>query len=101
LAFYAYQHAIQFTGPTMNSSTCSPDTPLSTHPVAQLWHVIASRWAAHLEAARKAQEFDFVEDLSAQTLRDIGAPDGLISQAAVRRESQRQRLLALRQWRDG
>lgn len=81
-------------------STC-PEATLSTHPVAQLWHAIASRWSAHLEAARKAQEFDFVEHLSADTLRDIGAPERLISQAAVRRESQQQRLMELRQWRDG
>lgn len=81
-------------------TTC-PDAALSTHPVAQLWHAIASRWSAHLEAARKAQEFDFVEQLSAETLRDIGAPERLISQAEVRRESQQQRLLDLRQWRDG
>ncbi len=85
----------------MNSSICTPVTPLPTHPVAQLWHAIASRWAAHLAAARKAQEFDFVEDLSVETLRDIGAPDRLISQATVRRESQQHRLLAMRQWRDG
>lgn len=85
----------------MNSTACHLDRPLPTHPVAQLWHVIASRWSAHLEAARKAQEFDFVEQLSAETLRDIGAPDRLISQAAVRQESQQQRLLELRQWRGG
>jgi hypothetical protein len=78
-----------------------PDVALLTHPVAQLWHAIASRWSAHLEAARKAQEFDFVEHLSAETLRDIGAPERLVSRAAVRRESQQQRLMELRQWRDG
>ena len=85
----------------MNSTTCHLDRPLPSRPVAQLWHAIASRWSAHLEAARKAQEFNFVEDLSAETLRDIGAPDRLISQAMVRQESQQHRLLELRQWRGG
>ncbi|GAB4558070.1 MAG: hypothetical protein IV105_13900 [Rhizobacter sp.] len=85
----------------MNSTTCHLDRPLPTRPVAQLWHAIASRWSAHLEAARKAQEFNFVEDLSAETLRDIGAPDQLISRAVVRQESQQHRLLELRQWRGG
>jgi len=81
-------------------TTC-PEATLSPHPLAQLWHGIAARWATHLEAARKAQEFDFADELSADTLRDIGAPDHLVSQAAARRESQEQRLYALRQWRDG
>ena len=81
-------------------TTC-PETTLSPHPIAQLWHGIATRWAAHLEAARKAHEFDFADELSAETLRDIGAPDRLVSEAAARRESQEQRLLSMRQWRDG
>ncbi len=85
----------------MNSHAPCPETTLPPHPVAHLWHVLAARWAAHLESARKAQEFDFVEDLSPETLRDIGAPDGLISRAKGRRESQQSRLLELRQWRDG
>jgi hypothetical protein len=85
----------------MNRSTPCPETTLPTNPVAHLWHALAARWAAHLEATRKAQEFDFVEDLSADTLRDIGAPDRLVSQAAARHESHLQRLLELRQWRDG
>jgi hypothetical protein len=84
----------------MNTTTC-PETVLSPHPAAQLWHAIAARWSAHLEGARKAHEFDFVSDLSASTLRDIGAPEHLVSQAVDRRESQQQRMLDLRQWRGG
>ncbi len=84
----------------MNTTSC-PEKVLSPHRVAQLWHAIAARWAAHLEAARKAQEFDFVADLSVDILRDIGAPERLVLQAEVRRESQQQRLWELRQWRGG
>ena len=85
----------------MNTTTCRTEPLLSPHPVSQLWHAIAARWAAHLESARRAQEFDFVSDLSADTLRDIGAPEQVISQAIGRRESQQQRMLDLRQWRGG
>jgi hypothetical protein len=100
--FYSYQHALTtcWTAP-MNTTTCRPEPTLSTHPVSQLWHAIAARWAAHLESARKAHEFDFAQDLSADTLRDIGAPDHLVSRAQDRLESQQQRVLAQRQWRDG
>lgn len=85
----------------MNTTTCRPEPVLSAHPATQLWQAIAARWSAHLEAVRKAHEYDFVADLSAATLRDIGAPEHVISQAAGRRESQQQHMLELRQWRGG
>lgn len=92
----------------MNAQTCCPEVaashplvPRSANLVAPWWQVVAARWAAHLEAARKAREFDFAHELSADTLRDIGAPDRLVSQAELRRESLQQRLWELRQWRDG
>ena len=84
----------------MNTCTC-PEANLPLNPMVQLWHAIAARWTAHLEEARKAREFDFASDLSAETLRDIGAPEQMISNAAARRESQQQRLFDLRQWRGG
>lgn len=83
------------------------DVPrVATHrpvnPIAQLWQAIAARWAAHLEAARQAHEFDFVADLSADTLRDIGAPEQMIVRAAERREELHRRVCEpLRQWRNG
>ena len=85
----------------MNSSHTGPQAMPSPHPIAQLWRAIAARWASHLEAQRKAHEFDFTVDLSADTLRDIGAPEQLISQATMKREAQQQRLWDLRQWRGG
>ena len=72
------------------------------NPIAQLWQAIAARWAAHLEATRQAHEFDFVADLSADTLRDIGAPEQLISRAEVRQEERDRRVHEpLRQWLHG
>ncbi|MEO8154040.1 MAG: hypothetical protein ABI605_13300 [Rhizobacter sp.] len=86
----------------MNNPTSScTEASLPLNPMAQLWHAIAARWAAHLEETRKAREFDFTSDLSAETLRDIGAPEQMISNAAARREWQQQRLWDLRQWRGG
>ena len=72
------------------------------NPIARLWQAIAARWAAHLEAEREAHAFDLVADLSADTLRDIGAPEQLISRAAVREEERDRRVdEPLRQWRGG
>jgi len=92
----------------MNAQACCPDLAAShspasrsAAPAAAWWRVVAARWAAHLETLHKAREFDFASELSAKTLRDIGAPDRLISQAEVRRQSHEQHLWALRQWRDG
>jgi hypothetical protein len=86
---------------TMNTPACRAEALSPINPMAQWWRALAARWAAHREAMRHAREFDFAADLSADTLRDIGAPEQLISQAKLRHESQQQRLLALRQWRDG
>ncbi len=85
----------------MNHPAPCPQASLSPHPLVQLWHVIAARWATHLEDARKAREFDFMHDLSADTLRDIGAPEQWVTRATARSESQQLRLGDLRQWRDG
>lgn len=85
----------------MNTQACCAEAAAPINPVAQMWHALGARWAAHLEAMRRAHEFDFTADLSADTLRDIGAPEQLISQASARHESRQQRLWALRQWRDG
>ena len=72
------------------------------NPVAQLWQAIATRWATHVEARRQAEEFDFATELSADTLRDIGAPEQMISRAVVRQEERDRRVYEpLRQWRNG
>lgn len=71
------------------------------NPVAQLWQSIAARWAAHLERERKAHEFDFAKEMSADALRDIGAPEPMIAQARERQDAREQHLFELRQWRDG
>jgi len=72
------------------------------NPIAQLWQSIAARWAAHLKAEREAHAFDLVADLNADTLRDIGAPEQLISRAEVRQEERDRRVHEpLRQWIHG
>jgi hypothetical protein len=95
---------------TMNTThLCCDDVDVprvATHrpvnPIAQLWQAIAARWADHLEATRQAREFDFAADLSADTLRDIGAPEQMISRAAVRQEERNRRVYEpMRQWRNG
>jgi hypothetical protein len=96
--------------PTMNTTDlCCDDVAVSRvamrrpiNPIAQLWQSIAARWAAHLKAEREAHAFDLVADLNADTLRDIGAPEQLISRAVVREEERELRVHEpLRQWRGG
>ncbi|WP_372524353.1 hypothetical protein [Piscinibacter sp.] len=53
---------------------------------------------AHSERRRLQREFDAVSDMNETLLKDIGAPEWLITQAAQRREAQRQQLLELHQW---
>lgn len=59
---------------------------------------LLAAWRAHAESRRVQREFDAVSDMNEALLKDIGAPEWLITQAAVRRESQRQQLLELHQW---
>ncbi len=76
----------------------APDTPC---PIARWWHVLAERWSAHRSRLRQSREFEWIADMNADTLRDIGAPDRVIAESMARRELQRSRLWELRQWRDG
>jgi len=92
----------------MNASVCCDEVASSpalihrpSNPMGKAWHAIAARWAAHLKATRRAQDFDFASELSADTLRDIGAPEAMISQAVGRQQTRQQQLFEMRQWRDG
>ena len=83
-----------------HTTTCShAESPWPR--LAPWWHLIRERWAAYLEAHRKAHEFDFATDLTPETLRDIGAPEYLISQARDRKESKQHRARNPTQWREG
>lgn len=85
---------------TMNTSTLTR-ADASLHPLAQMWHRLAARWAGHLEEARKAQEDEAMSRLNEDTLRDIGAPERWVARAVYRREMEGQQLQELRQWRNG
>jgi hypothetical protein len=94
---------------TMNTSShpacCTAEAPAlhspSSSAVGQLWHGLAERWARHLETARQVQETEMMSELSADTLRDIGAPERWVERSVYRREAEELRLQEMRQWRNG
>lgn len=83
----------------MNTTCCAATIPLS-----RPWHERAldrigdglrrmhAAWRRHAEARRRERELQALADLDELMLRDIGAPEWMIQQAGVRRDSQRQRL---------
>ena len=85
-------------------NTCTLDhAPVAqpSHPLAQMWHGLAARWAAHLEALRERRDAELMSELNVDTLRDIGAPERWVDRAAYRRQADDMRLGDLRQWRGG
>lgn len=72
-----------------------------SNAMVQLWHGLAARWARHLEEARRVQETEVMSELSADTLRDIGAPERWVERSVYRREAEEMRLQEMRQWRNG
>lgn len=79
-----------------------PDCPApALHPLLHTWRWIAARWRGHLDRMRCEREMDAMSELSRETLREIGAPNGWIESAALRREREKIHLLELRQWRNG
>jgi hypothetical protein len=85
----------------MNTNLAHDCCPPSPHPLLLAWHQLAARWSGHLEQVRRQREMDMMSELSEETLRDIGAPERWVERAAMRREVEESRLLALRQWRNG
>ena len=84
----------------MQTQTCSPAIPLARplhdkllDAVAETWQALRSAWRGHVERRRVERELDAVTDMNELLLRDIGAPEWMISQATVRREADRQRLI--------
>lgn len=73
----------------------------SPHPLAQMWHQLAARWAAHLQTMQERHDAELMAQLNEHTLRDIGAPERWVERAALRRETEGLRLSDLRQWRSG
>lgn len=86
----------------MTTSTCP--TPISlVRPLHErLFDALKGAWQGlreavqrHAQQRRLARELDAVADMNELLLRDIGAPDWLIAQAASRRDADRQRLYEL------
>ena len=86
----------------MNTCTAA-QSPVAAplHPLAQMWHGLAARWATHLEETRQRREAEMMSELNEDTLRDIGAPERWVERASYRRETEDLRLIELRQWRNG
>ena len=83
----------------MHCSTLPRPVPLSRpllRRVADAWQALLARWRQRAQERRLDREIDDAADLSERTLQDIGAPDWLREQAAVRRESQLQRMVEMR-----
>jgi hypothetical protein len=89
---------------THNQACCAVQ-PAALHSpssaMVQLWHALAGRWARHLEEARKFHETEVMSELSADTLRDIGAPERWVERSVYRREAEEMRVQEMRQWRNG
>jgi hypothetical protein len=87
-----------------NQACCAAESQVLHNPASamvQLWHALAHRWERHLVEARKAQETEVMSELSADTLRDIGAPERWVERSVYRREAEELRLQEMRQWRNG
>jgi hypothetical protein len=84
----------------MQTPACSPVIPLSRPLHDKLFDAVGgtlqtlrTAWRLHLERRRVERELDAVADMNDLLLRDIGAPEWMISQAMVKREADRQRLI--------
>ena len=84
----------------MQTQTCSTVIPLSRplhdklfDAVGEALQALRTAWRRRLERRRVVRELDAVADMNDLLLRDIGAPEWMISQAMVRREADRQRQL--------
>lgn len=86
----------------MTTCTCPAAIPLVrplherlADTLADAWQGLRKALRARAEARRHEREMAAMADMNALLLRDIGAPEWLISQAQVRRESDLQRLFEL------
>jgi hypothetical protein len=86
--------------PIMQSTTC-PTTIQLSRPLqdrlleraSDAFEALRKAWQRHAERRRVERELEAVADMNEVLLRDIGAPEWMISQATARREFDRQRLL--------
>ena len=91
----------------MNTTTCCATTiplirPLHERLLDRMsdWlKPVHAAWRRRAERRRLERDLEAVADMDELLLRDIGAPEWLINQAAARRNSEGQRLLELRMGR--
>jgi hypothetical protein len=88
----------------MQSHTCPSTIPLSRplhdrvlDMLADAYSALKSAWQRRQQRRRVERELTAVADMNEVLLRDIGAPEWMITQAVVRSESDRQRLLEVHQ----
>ena len=88
----------------MQNPTC-PSTIQLSRPLhdrlleqaSDAFNAVWSAWQRHSERRRVERELDALADMNEVLLRDIGAPEWMISQASMKRDSDRQRLLEAHQ----
>jgi hypothetical protein len=61
----------------------SPRPPSGESPLARL----RALWEAHVDETRRARATTLFADIDMHTLRDIGAPDWIIAEAASRKRA--------------
>jgi hypothetical protein len=86
----------------MNTSTCPSTIPLVRPLNERVLETLNAAWQdlrralqRRAERRRLEREMDAVADMNELLLRDIGAPEWLVSQALARRDADRQRLVEL------
>jgi len=84
----------------MQTTTCPSMIPLHRpwhqrmldHSVADALRALGAAWQRHAQRRREQRELAAVAEMNELLLRDIGAPDWMVAEAAGRRESERVRL---------
>jgi hypothetical protein len=98
-AFYAYQQSITKEPIMSTPHPFPPQLPLY-RPVAVRWadrwrealSVPVAAWRRWMEHRQREHRYDAVLELSPFTLKDIGAPDWVVSHAQSRREVEAHRV---------
>jgi hypothetical protein len=98
---YAYQHRQSNKDPVMNAHSSQPSVhlsrPLTERVVSDVGKALRAAgallalWRIHRARSRDVCAVDAMTDMNEHMLRDIGAPDRLISHAAARRDADHRR----------
>ena len=84
----------------MQTTSCTSLIPLHRpwhqrmldYSVADAVHALGLAWQRHMQRQRERRELAAVAQMNELLLRDIGAPDWMVAEAAARRDSERVRL---------